>query len=61
MEIEIPEGKKPKMTESKNKCVIEWVPAEKTFDEYVEEYTKYTWNSFGCNLSQRLYALAQRV
>ena len=38
LEINIPEGKKPKMVEEENRCVIEWVPGEKTFGDYVEEF-----------------------
>ena len=38
LNITIPEGKKPKMTENENGCVIEWLDEEKTFEDYVMEF-----------------------
>ena len=38
LEITIPEGKKPVMTDGDNRCVIEWVPAERTFSAYVSVF-----------------------
>ena len=40
LNITIPEGKKPKMTENENGCVIKWIEEEKTFEEYVQLYKK---------------------
>jgi hypothetical protein len=40
LEIHIPDGKTPKMTETTNSCVIEWVDKKKTFEDYVNEYSK---------------------
>ena len=40
LEIEIPEGKQPKMTTSDNGVHVEWVDKEKTWEQYVKEYAK---------------------
>lgn len=39
--ITIPEGKKPKMSAGDHRCIIDWVPAEKTFEDYVREFSDY--------------------
>ena len=38
LEIAIPEGKTPEMTETENGCTIRWVEQEKTFRDYADKY-----------------------
>jgi hypothetical protein len=38
LEIAIPDGKTPKMTETESSCVIEWVDKEKAFEDYADAY-----------------------
>ena len=40
LEISIPEGKTPEMTETSNGCTIKWVDKEKKFEDYVVEYNR---------------------
>lgn len=54
LEIEIPDGKKPKMTEEENRCIIEWVKAEKTFEDYVKEFAEQMEDDFAIRLDTTL-------
>jgi len=38
LEIAIPDGKTPEMTETENGCTIRWVEQEKTFRDYADKY-----------------------
>lgn len=38
LEIAIPDGKTPEMTETENGCTIKWVEKEKTFEDYARGY-----------------------
>ena len=51
LEITIPEWKTPKMTETENSCVIEWVDKEKTFADYLKEYSGYLKTRIGLDLN----------
>lgn len=51
LEIHIPEGKTPKMTETTNSCVIEWGDKEKTFDDYVRKYRELLRQDLGLSLN----------
>lgn len=54
LEIDIPEGKAPKMTTSENGVHVEWVPKEKTWEQYVEEYKKYLNSCYGTSFIEEV-------
>ena len=47
LEIEIPEGKQPKMTTSDNGVHVEWVDKEKTWKRYVLGYRAEVYGKYG--------------
>lgn len=61
VEINIPEGKRPKMTESENKCVIDWVPEERIFEDYVKEFCEQINDDFGIDLDKTLFCYWKRM
>lgn len=51
LEIEIPEGKEPKLTTSDNGVYVEWVEKEKTWEQYVIEYEVEVSEAYGIILA----------